>query len=268
MFSFVPICLSASQTILHSVVCISYNLRTIYRFSSASPSAELNSGKNQVLWLVELVLYPGQHSIAYSQCKITNSLFQVALEVLSYHSMCSEQELSLMKQTPLEASYARLYEWVKSYFCSVVHAVLFLAIENWHQSCQLWLSNTSMRLLEWRVLHSLLLIGHSKMKSRTKGKEGVHKLWLIVTPFQGGGWARKNVASCILKLVFLLYLSYSLYMVFFVIDSILCSWVYFLLILSHYTIIQLHIHTTTYIKLHIYNYIIHTIIYTCNYIYI
>ena len=171
-----------------------------------------------------------------------------------------------MKQTPLEASYARLYEWVKSYFCSVVHAVLFLAIESWHQSCQLWLSNTSMRLLEWRVLHSLLLIGHLKMKSRTKGKEGVHKLWLIVTSFQGGGWARKNVASCILKLVFLLYLSYSLYMVFFVIDSILCSWVYFLLILSHYTIIQLHIYTTIYIQLHIYNYI-YTITYTYNYIY-
>lgn len=40
---------------------------------------------------------------------------QVALEVLSYHSMCSEQEVSQMKQAPLQGPYSKINEWVLSY---------------------------------------------------------------------------------------------------------------------------------------------------------
>jgi len=50
------------------------------------------------------------HAKLYDKIRRSEQKYKVALEVLSYHSMCSEQEVSMMKQTPLKSSYVTLNE--------------------------------------------------------------------------------------------------------------------------------------------------------------
>ncbi|XP_065061880.1 probable 3',5'-cyclic phosphodiesterase pde-5 isoform X2 [Rhopilema esculentum] len=50
------------------------------------------------------------HAKLYDKIRRSEQKYKVALEVLSYHSMCSEQEMTQMKQTSLGVPYAKIYE--------------------------------------------------------------------------------------------------------------------------------------------------------------